>query len=340
MEPSFSLPPLEFCLGVSPNHAAKSRPVLNTLGSGTLNAITDAISTPMPGISSSRRLVGFCLCAPGALVAHGLDRLVETFQMLGQASHGRFGNLRKFRVRLCQRQQFIDASDALGNDNAEFGKMAAKRVNTHGALLDEHFPGLVQHQHGLLIRTLDRHETHARPRHRLADRRRVDRVILAPLDVGLDVSRRYQHHFVPHRHELAGPIMSGTARLHTDPARLDLLVKLSHLRSLHLTRDRLAAFTLQAVNLKIGLAKINRCSDKLLHGRLPSVALRRPRFGTRCRLSEAVHTIIASQWVVRMRALQTPSFRGDANGSARSAARWHRTRNLEIPGLVLRTIPE
>ena len=57
-----------------------------------------------------------------------LDRLVETFQMLGQASHGRFGNLRKFRVRLCQRQQFIDASDALGNDNAEFGKMAAKRV--------------------------------------------------------------------------------------------------------------------------------------------------------------------------------------------------------------------
>src|SRR5437870_2569662 len=106
MEPSFSLPPLEFCLGVSPNHAAKSRPVLNTLGSGTLDAITDAISTPMPGISSSRRLV----MRPGDLVAHGLDRLVETFQMLGQASHGRFGNLRKFRVRLCQRHQFIDAS--------------------------------------------------------------------------------------------------------------------------------------------------------------------------------------------------------------------------------------
>jgi len=59
--------------------------------------------------------------------------------------------------------------------------MAAKRVNTHGALLDEHFSGLVQHQHGLLIRTLDRHETHARPRHRLADRRRVDRIILARL---------------------------------------------------------------------------------------------------------------------------------------------------------------
>src|SRR5215831_17645735 len=30
-----------------------------------------------------------------------------------------------------------------------------------------------------------------------------------------------------------------------------------------------------------------------------------------------------------------PSFRGDANGSARVRPRWHRTRNLEIPGLVL-----
>jgi hypothetical protein len=35
--------------------------------------------------------------------------------------------------------------------------------------------------------------------------------------------------------------------------------------------------------------------------------------------------------VVASGATQTPSFRGDAK---------HRTRNLEIPGLVLRTIPE
>jgi hypothetical protein len=33
----------------------------------------------------------------------------------------------------------------------------------------------------------------------------------------------------------------------------------------------------------------------------------------------------------RLELEQTPSFRGDAK---------HRTRNLEIPGLVLRTIPE
>src|SRR5271168_1886959 len=49
MAPSFSLPPLEFCLGVNPSHAAKSRPDLNTLGSGTLAAIAEAISGPTPG---------------------------------------------------------------------------------------------------------------------------------------------------------------------------------------------------------------------------------------------------------------------------------------------------
>jgi hypothetical protein len=38
------LPPVELCLGVNPSHAAKSRPDLNTLGSGTLAAMAEAIS--------------------------------------------------------------------------------------------------------------------------------------------------------------------------------------------------------------------------------------------------------------------------------------------------------
>jgi hypothetical protein len=48
MEPSFVLPPVEFCFGVSPSQAAKSRPDLKTPGSGTLAAITEAISGPTP----------------------------------------------------------------------------------------------------------------------------------------------------------------------------------------------------------------------------------------------------------------------------------------------------
>ena len=49
MAPSACLPPLEFCLGVRPSQAVKSRPELNTLGSGMLAAITEAIILPMPG---------------------------------------------------------------------------------------------------------------------------------------------------------------------------------------------------------------------------------------------------------------------------------------------------
>ena len=52
MAPSFSLPPLEFCLGVRPSQAAKSRPDLNTLGSGTLATITEAMILPTPGTCS------------------------------------------------------------------------------------------------------------------------------------------------------------------------------------------------------------------------------------------------------------------------------------------------
>src|SRR5258708_10138122 len=44
-----------------------------------------------------------------------------------------------------------------------------------------------------------------------------------------------------------------------------------HLRTLHLARNRSAALALKSVNLKIVLAQINRCSDKLLHGRPPSL---------------------------------------------------------------------
>ena len=41
--PSFAFPPLEFCLGVNPSQAAKSRPELNIAGSGTLAAYPYAV---------------------------------------------------------------------------------------------------------------------------------------------------------------------------------------------------------------------------------------------------------------------------------------------------------
>ena len=63
MPPNLSLPPLEFCRGVSPSQAEKSRPDLKILGSGTLAAIAEAVIVPAPGMLASNRLTGFCLSA-------------------------------------------------------------------------------------------------------------------------------------------------------------------------------------------------------------------------------------------------------------------------------------
>ena len=61
-----------------------------------------------------------------------------------------------------------------------------------GCVADQKIPGSVQGQYRLLLRRLDGDKMHRWPRHRLADRCRVTRVGLAPLDIGLNIDRRHQ----------------------------------------------------------------------------------------------------------------------------------------------------
>ena len=84
-----------------------------------------------------------------------------------------------------------------GSDNAELGEMSADRVGELGALAVEHQPHPVQHHHALLLRRLDGHKAHRRPRHGLADRLGIRGVVLAALHIGLDVLRRHQADLVP-----------------------------------------------------------------------------------------------------------------------------------------------
>src|SRR5215813_10686192 len=53
--PSFCLPPLECCDGVSPTQAAKSRPLLKALVGGANAANAVAVTGPTPGMVVSRR---------------------------------------------------------------------------------------------------------------------------------------------------------------------------------------------------------------------------------------------------------------------------------------------
>jgi hypothetical protein len=59
--------------------------------------------------------------------------------------------------------------------------MATQRIDVHRSLLDQQLTRLVQHQRGLLLRTLDRNKAHPGTRHRFADRLGVDCIVLVGL---------------------------------------------------------------------------------------------------------------------------------------------------------------
>lgn len=71
----------------------------------------------------------------------------------------------------------------------------------------------------LLLFAPHRHEVHARSPHRLADCFCIGRVVLAALEVGLDVARRHQPDLVAERDQFTRPTVRSRARLDTDQAR-------------------------------------------------------------------------------------------------------------------------
>src|SRR6516225_7737403 len=78
----------------------------------------------------------------------------------------------------------------------------------------------MQHQQGLLISRLDRHEPHRWPCHGLADGGRVGSIVFRPFDITLHVARRHQTDVVTELGDFASPMMSGSAGFHTDQAAL------------------------------------------------------------------------------------------------------------------------
>ena len=123
------------------------------------------------------------------------DLPIETFNLLKQKATQRADRLRQVRdLILKRRRQAIDMDRPLGRNNAELRQMAAQRVDRLCALAHQKIACPEQHAPRLLLLRLHCHETHGRPRCRLADRLGVGRVVLLPLDVGFDINRRDQSH--------------------------------------------------------------------------------------------------------------------------------------------------
>jgi len=115
----------------------------------------------------------------------------------------------------------------------------------------------MQHQQGLLIGRLDRHEPHRWACHGLTDGGCIGSIVFRPFDIALHVARRHQTHGVTELGDFARPMMSGSAGFHTDQARRNLAKEVDELLAPQLTADDDLARTIHAVHLEYVLGEIN-----------------------------------------------------------------------------------
>src|SRR4051812_43656923 len=209
-----SLPPLECCRGTSPSHAANWRPFLNADGSGTVAAIAEAVIGPMPGIVARLQLASSDLCqarirrsSTSICLSHS-SIWSAICQRARRANSGTSVLSRPVMSSLTLRRPCA----ATIPNSARWARMALTSI---GALAHQQIAGPMQHQDGLLLFVLDRHEYHVRPHQRLDNGGSVVGVVLlAALNVGLDLGGCDQPHRMAQRRNPASPVVGGSARLH------------------------------------------------------------------------------------------------------------------------------
>jgi hypothetical protein len=174
---------------------------------------------PKPGMLISRRAVSsfWAILRDGAVTAS--DRLVEVAQ-LHHERRQRLTHDQRYRLvtRLDAIGQFAAVSRPLRRDHADLGQVPAQAVQQLRSLRNQHLPRLVTHHYGLVLQRAHADKSHRRPCHRLANHRRVRRVVLLPTHVGLHVSRRHHPGVMPKLDQLARPMMRRPAGLEPDKA--------------------------------------------------------------------------------------------------------------------------
>jgi hypothetical protein len=96
-------------------------------------------------------------------------------------------------------------------------------------LADQKVSGSMQEQDGLLLRCLDRHKAHARPRHRLANCLRISGIILLGLDVRFDELRWHQAYVMTECLDLTGPEVTCVTCFDPNESRRELSEKPQHI---------------------------------------------------------------------------------------------------------------
>jgi hypothetical protein len=122
----------------------------------------------------------------------------------------------------------------------------------------------MQHQQGLFIGRLDRHEPHRWACHSLTDGGGVGSIIFRPFDIALHVARRHQTHGMTKLGDFTRPVMSGSACFHADQARK--AKEVDDLLAPQLTADDDLTRTIHAMHLEHDFGEINADGTNLHMG--------------------------------------------------------------------------
>jgi hypothetical protein len=147
---------------------------------------------------------------------HGAKLLVHLFDHMQKAAKHAPRDLRQTRGRsvLNETRQIGHFTNAFARNETEFGKVGAKSVDQHGALLAKKSTCSMQCGQRLAFDALDRYEAHGRAAGRIANRLGVDGVGLAAFGEGPCIGWRDQAYLVPQSADLACPVMRRAACFH------------------------------------------------------------------------------------------------------------------------------
>ena len=198
VRPIRCFPPVDFCRGVRPIQAAKSRPELNVSAGGASASKAVAIRGPTPGIviESARGFVPFG--ASGDFDVKSLDLGLKTLQSLNKSEQTGASLFRNRGGRIFDlRDQLVYVDSALRSDEPELAHMAAQRIDDLGSLSDEKIAGSENYGRGLFRLALHGDEAHRWPLSGLTYCLSVGHVVFLPLHERLNVSRWDQAHVMP-----------------------------------------------------------------------------------------------------------------------------------------------
>jgi len=188
---------------------ARAHPMPRKEAPSTVSRIRAVASAgPIPGISSSRRLVSLDRCQ--ALIIRSNSRIRSLSSRSWAPSAARHARATSgTRLSLGSATTSSSSSTPLPDrrDDPELGKMGTDRIDHRSLLANHQVTGAMQHQAALLLGRFGLDEPHVCSGDRFADGLGVSCIVFLSLDVGLHIRGRHQAYRVPERLQFARPVM-------------------------------------------------------------------------------------------------------------------------------------